>query len=410
MVNRTHVAIFSVPLPVLVNPTLTLVSTLIRRGYRTTYVTSQRYAAEVSRLGADVLLMPRLEPPFTQDKGLTLPMERQYSPDFFDLSSRTLDAVWPFFMRNKPSLILYDATSFAGLVVAERLGIPSIRMSPQFALDEETLQLPIVRPDLRQYLADRRPRVNQYLKHLGVTRDDDVVFSRSIPTIYFYPREFQLNHQTNDRHCIYAGRCAAERPLHRTWRPPQVSRPLILVSTSTMLVKGIDYYRICLEALSDLKWHSLLATGRDVELATLDPLPPHCEIIDDLPQLLLMPHVEMILCLGGMTTTMESMYHGLPMLMMSNGYSEAEVYADNVQGLGLGVHMQSAAVTEETIRKSIVYISNHKSLRERVKIMQRQIRRSPGGEEVINWVEDFLENPQHRFFPSRPSRAPNPHP
>lgn len=400
--NRAHVAIFSVPLPVSVNPTLTLVTTLTRRGYRTTYVTSQRYGSEVSKLGADVLLIPRVEPPFTQDKGLTLPMERQYSPDFFDLASRTLEVVWPFFVRNKPDVILYDATAIAGLVVAEKLGIPSIRMSPQFALDEENLKLPIIRPDTRQFLTDRRPRLTQYLKGLGVARVDDVIFSRALPSIYFYLREFQLNGRTGDGHCIYTGRCAAERPIGRIWRPPPTSRPLILVSTSTLLVKGIDYYKICLQALSDLNWHSLIATGRDVDLTPLKPLPRHCEIVDDLPQLLLMPHVEMILCLGGMTTTMESMYHGLPMLMMSNGFSEAEMYADNVQNLGLGIHLQSATATEEAIRKSIAQLSDNQPLRERVKMMQKRIRLSPGGEDVINWVEDFLESPQHHFVPSRP--------
>lgn len=401
--NRAHVAIFSVPVTVLVNPTLTLVATLARRGYRTTYVTSERYAAEVSKLGADVLLMPRTDPPYTQDKGLTLPMGQQYSGDLLDLTARTLEAVWPFFAQNKPDLILYDALAIAGLIVAERLGIPSIRMSPQFALDEENLELPIIRPEFRHFVTDRRSQIAQYLKDLGISRDDDVAFNRAVPTIYFYLLEFQLNGQKDDAHCIYAARCAAERPLSRTWRPSPVSRPLILVSTSKTLVKGIEYYQSCLQALGDLNWHSLLATGGDVDLAALKALPPHCEIIDDLPQLLLMPHVEMILCLGGMTTTMESMYHGLPMLLMSNGYPEAETYADHVQHLGLGIHLQSAATTEEAIRKSIAQIASDRSLRERVNLMQKKIKRSPGGEEVINWVEDFLESPQHHFFSSRRS-------
>jgi MGT family glycosyltransferase len=399
-VNKAHVAIFSVAHPVLVNPTLTLVATLTRRGYRTTYVTSQRFAAEVSRLGADVLLMPRTEPPFTQDKGLTLPMDRQYSSgDLLDLTPRTLEAVWPYFLQNKPDIILYDAIAIAGLIVAERLGIPSIRMSPQFALDEKALELPIIRPDIRQSVIEVRSRLTQYLRSLGVPRDDDVRFDRAVPTIYFFPREFQLNGQT-DGHCIYAGRCAAERPLIGTWRPPAVSRPLILLSTSTIYVKGIEYYRTCLQALTDLNWHCLLATGRYVDVAGLMPLPPHCEIVEDIPQLLLMPHVEMILCLGGMATTMESMYHGLPMLMMSNGYSEAEMYADNVQHLGLGIHLQSEATTTEDIRRSIIQISEDEALRERVNMMQKRVKRGLGGEEVINWVEDFLETPQRHFFAS----------
>jgi MGT family glycosyltransferase len=330
-------------------------------------------------------------------------MEMQYSSgDLVDLASRTLEAVWPFFLRNKPDAILYDAIAIAGLIVAERLKIPSVRMSPQFALDETNLKLPIVRPNEREGFTRRRSQVTQYLKTLGVSRNDDVVYNRAVPTIYFYLPEFQLNGESGDGHCIYAGRCAAERPLGRTWRPPPVSRPLMLISTSTGWVKGIDYYRICLQASSDLNWHALLATGRDVDRAALEPLPPHCEVVDDVPQLLLMPHVEMILCLGGMATTMESIYHGLPMLMMSNGYSEAEMYADNVQRHGLGIHLQSAATTVENVRSSIVQISNDPTLRKRVNEKQKKVKRSPGGEEVINWVEDFLENPQYHFFASSP--------
>ena len=51
MTNR-HIAFFSVPYPPHVNPTLAIVSVLVRRGYRVTYVTSDTFAARVAALGA----------------------------------------------------------------------------------------------------------------------------------------------------------------------------------------------------------------------------------------------------------------------------------------------------------------------------------------------------------------------
>jgi MGT family glycosyltransferase len=385
-----HIAIFSTPGPTHVHPTLTILASLVRRGYRVTYVTSQRFAAMVGELGAEIVLCPRIEFPFDQDRGETQPIERQYSPHIIDLAARTIQLVLPFYESDPPDLILYDAAAYAGLVVAERLGVPAVRVSPQFACSEASLQCGTVPVAWREAKLKLNRNSDAFFHAQGIRRDD-VIFDLTEPTVYFYVEEFQLGHYARGDSNLYAGRCAAERPCPIASQPRRAATmPAVLVTTSTVYNQGPQYYRMCLDALAELRCHVVLALSSHTDASAFGPTPPDCEIVQDVPLAPLMAHMDLIICLAGMSTTMEAMYHGLPMLMPTHGHPELEAYAQNIDNLGLGIHLPGAASVERVAHSVRVMIGD-RALHARVREMRDKVRRSAGGEEVVNWLEQ-------RFF------------
>lgn len=387
----THIAIFNVPAPVHVHPTYSIVATLIRRGYRVSYVTSGRFAPEFSRYGAEVLHIPRFEHPFDQQVDESLPIEQQYSTDFFNLASRTLTLASTFYDKHRPDLILYDAYAFAGLVIANRLGVPAIRITPQLAFDDENLKLPLFPAPYAEFLQQFKRRILEFVAEHAATSTSDIPFGRDIPCVYFYTRNLQLNNQVPDPLSIYAGRCAPERPLSGAWTGiDDTSAPAVLVSTSTAIVPDAEYYTSCVRALSGLGWRVLLSLGNEISATALGSLPSSAKIIRSTPQLMIMPHVDAMICLGGMTTTMEAMYHNVPMLMLTHGAIEAEVYAENAQDHGLGIHLPGSGIGADAVKESFVKLIGNDSIREKVRAMHETVKRNPGGEEVVNWLEDYL--------------------
>jgi MGT family glycosyltransferase len=390
--KHIHIAIFSAPGPTHVHPTLTIVATLLRRGYRVSYVTSASFADMVGKLGAEVLPCPRIEAPFTQNKNQAGRVEEQYASDIVDLAARTIRLVLPFYERNRPDLILYDLAAYAGLTVAEKLGVPTVRISPQFAFNEANVESSVIPGALRESVYKVSREADEFFSAQGISRHN-MVFNMAEPSVYFYVPDFQLSDTPRASH-FYAGRCAAERPCEGTWQSARTDdRPSILIAASTVYKQGTEYYRLCLQSLTRLRWHTVLAIGNNDPTA-LDPLPPHCEVVRHTPLVLVMPYVDLIICAAGMSTTMESMYHGLPMLMLTHGHAELEAYAQNIENLGLGTHLRKADFGPESMTGCIARMAADRSLRDRVQRMQAKVRRSAGGEEVVNWIEERLAHGQ----------------
>jgi MGT family glycosyltransferase len=388
--KHAHVAVFSAPGPTHVHPTLCILNTLVRRGYRVSYVTSKRFAANVSELGAEVVLCPRVEFPFNQNKNEGLDVEQQYSPHIIDLAARTIVLVEQFYERNKPDLILYDAAAYAGLVIAQRLSVPSIRTSPQFAFNEISLQSSNIPRAFRDFELDLSGQADEFFRIHGV-KGSGIIFNMGVPTVYFYIDDFQLGRHAREQWNLYAGRCAAERPCRPAWKGAQLDgRPSVLISDSTVYRQSLQYFKICAQAFSELQWHTILAIGGSTDPADFEPLPPSCEIVQHMPPVLAMPYVDLMVGPAGMTSTMEAMYHGLPMLMITDGQPELEAYARNVENLGLGMRLRQDAVSVEGLTRCALEMISDANLSSRVQQIQHKVRRSAGAEDVVNWIEEFL--------------------
>jgi MGT family glycosyltransferase len=389
--NNLHIAILNQTTPAHVNPTLAVVETLARRGHRVSYVISELYASEVTRLGGEVVLSPRFEFPFNQPSDPAAPVSKQYCTDVFDFATRTLTAVRPFYERHVPDVILFDPANFAGLVLAEQLSVPTIRMTPGLTYEKECLDHASLTAGFREHMIRLSNRVDDFYHRHGINRKDELFIGRE-PSIHFYLQELRLIQLPPREDELFAPRCPAERLCRERWQSKRpAGKRAALISSSTMYEQGPAYYRSCLEALSELQLHCILALGASIDLASFGNLPANCEVVQGIPQIVLMPHVDVMVCLGGLTTVMEALYHGLPLVMLTHGKAHAEVYANDVEKHGLGIHLKGPHPTAESVRSCVARAMGDAPLNMRVKEAQQRVRSSAGAEEVANWIEHHLE-------------------
>lgn len=380
--RNSHIAILGFPHQPHVHPILPIVSTLIRRGYRVTYVTSDLFASRVIELGAEVVLCPLYIDPNDNNRFLNL----------FTLATRTLSEVTPFYENNIPNLILYDRAFFAGRVLSTRWSIPAITTSPVLAFEmADVSKLDESSTKWRDKLLSYDRDANRFFERYGI-REDNSFFHNERLNIYLYPRFYQLDCSAFDERFFYAGRCAAEQAYHGVWRTVNAGRrPLVLVSTSTAYAPVPDYFKMCIDALSGLHWHVLLALGDNIDPASFHPLPPHCEIVQHIPLIKVMPHVNLFVCLGGPISTTEALYHGIPLVMITHGHMDPEAYAENAVRLGIGIHLRKAETTVENIRQSALRVMEDQVIVDRVRQLQQLVRREPGAEDTANRIEEYLQ-------------------
>src|ERR1044072_5271555 len=121
--KKCHVAIFALPHHAYVNPTMPIVRTLVRRGYRVTYATSENFAKRLSEIGAEVIVGPH----YNVQQQWESPADPR-KPDehpFCRIALRMLAQCERFYENDRPDLVIYDILAFAGRILAHRWGIPA---------------------------------------------------------------------------------------------------------------------------------------------------------------------------------------------------------------------------------------------------------------------------------------------
>jgi len=380
--RKRHIALFITPHFPHVHPTLPIVSTMVRRGFRSTYVTSDVFQSKLQRLGAEIVPRPRLQFNEGPEEGL--------DGAFCRLALRTLEPASAFYKENKPDLIVYDLADLAGRILAYRLNIPAVQISPHFAFDRDTLPQQIRGDEIRAIAIDVSRRADGFLAQHGVP-SEEFLFHREQLNIYPFPRVLQPHGVRTDARLLYAGRCPGEQPLYGEWNVHNAKgRRVVLIAASTTHTRDTGYYPLCIEALSPLNVHTIFSVGANAHAIPVPDLPEHFEIVRDVSHGTILPYTDVLIYQGGTTTTAEAAYHGVPVLAVTYGNLELEWLADNIAEVGLGLHLRKSAMTSESLRSSASRLLDDAGIHRRVQQIKHAVRREPGAEEIVNAIEELL--------------------
>lgn len=389
--KEQHVSFVSFPHDPHVNPTLPIVSALVRRGYRVTYATSEKFARRVAELGAEFVPAPAFRVNEVFEESIDEDVSQR---PFCRLALRTLPEIQSFYERNKPDLIIYDFLAFAGRILAHRLKIPAIQTSPTFAHSQRGWENQVADPETRRLALEASSHADEFFRRHAVP-SDGFLYHREKLNIYLFPKVLQPPGDVFGENCFYAGRCAAEQPYYGEWQKKDTDgRPIVLVATSTTYIRGPEFFRMCIEALSDLQWHIILSIGESGDRSALEPLPAHVEIVQHTSHVKILRYATLLICLGGIITTSEAAYHGLPIIVTSHGFPELEWQADNLERVGNGIHVRKATMDAAAVRRAAVHAMEAGHMADRVREIRRLVQREPGGEETANAIEEYLESYQ----------------
>lgn len=337
-----------------------------------------------SSIGADVVLCPC----FIHFSGNGSPVFNS----IFTLSDAVISDMSARQPQLRPDLVVYDRAFFAGRVLAHMWNLPAITTTSGLSFNKaDTTELSSSTMEWREVEARFSGSVDSFLARHGINEELSYFHDEPL-NIYLYPEIYQLPGDSFGNGHVYAGRCAAERPYRYVPRAAVVSenRPVVLVSSSTAYVPGPEYFDMCVRALSALDLHIILFLNGNFDSAVLEPLPSHCEISQGAPLIQMLPHADLLVCMGGPVTASEAMYHAVPLLMLTMGSRDLEVYADNSVRIGIGVHLTKPETSVESVRHQAASIISNPSLAKHMKQLQRAVRREAGGEEIANSIEDHM--------------------
>jgi dTDP-L-oleandrosyltransferase len=233
---------------------------------------------------------------------------------------------------------------------------------------------------------------DDFLRRHGTTPARDFLFHREGLNVYLFPKAIQPRAELLGEDCFHAGRLPGEQLHFGDWeRTDTGERPLVLVATSTTYLRGPEFFKMCMDALAGLSYHVVLSIGEYGDAKALGTLPTHVEIAQNSSHVQILRYASLAIGLGGIISTSEAAYHGVPTIALSCGYPENEWEQRCFEPLGTGTHLPKSEMNAENLRRAVVHVTEDAAIQRRVKALQQAVRREPGAEETVNRIEDYME-------------------
>lgn len=372
-----------------VNPTLAIVEALIARGEEVIYYLPENFRPVIEATGATFRALPfdsfpqrpSAFSPAGASKGVSILRLYiiQQSPV---MVPRLLEAI----RAEQPDCVIYDGLLLWVRLVARILHIPAVALWPSYAANQQS-NVFANRPTRFLVPPEQMASLNSQLAQVCTTYDqppltvESAFIATELLNIAFLPRSFQPGGESFDDHVLFVGPSLQSQRHEQSSFPFALldDRPHLYISLGTVFNNQVDFYNLCFAAFGDTEWQVILSTGWQVDPALLHVAPSNFIVASSVPQIEILPRTSLFISHGGMNSTMESLYHGVPLIVaVAPQMIEQAITAQRVQELGLGLALEMETITVDTLRDTVARVAHDPSYRTRVQAMQQLVRTAGG--------------------------------
>ncbi|WP_396135345.1 macrolide family glycosyltransferase [Amycolatopsis sp. A133] len=389
--RQKHIVMVGCTAPSHIYPSLGVLSELVRRGHRVSYVVGAPLASLVAPTGATVVEHPTTFP---------LGEAAVWPDDPADAMRVFLDeaiAIHPLltarFDDDRPDLVLYDIGGLGAPLLAKRYGVPAVQLSPTLVAwegyDEDMAEVmaPIkASPSGVDYAAT----LSGWLSSHGVSADPWYWLGHPERVLSLIPRAMQPQADRVGPHVRFVGPCLDPARLgDRSWTPPASGRRVLLVSFGTAFTDQLPVYRACVEAFAS-DWHVVISLGKHVSPEALGTLPDSVEVFESVPQLAVLEAASAFITHAGMGGATEALWFGVPTVAIPQAADQFG-NAAQLEELGVGRHLPASSVTVSSLREAVEQVSSSASVAARLAELKTEIHSHGGVSFAADAVESSLE-------------------
>jgi len=255
---------------------------------------------------------------------------------------------------------------FSGYAAAERTGWDEFRA--EYARTHKDLHA-----DFDAFCRDRgAPGLPQY----------EFMHTSPYLNLYLYPDEVDYA-RANALDSTWHNLQASVRETDAPWEPPQGDGPLIYLSLGSLGSGDVDLMRTLIGTLADVPARIVVSKGPQHDQLELAPNMTGQEF---LPQVSILPHVDLVITHGGNNTVTECFHNGKPMVVLPLFWDQV----DNAQRLdetGFGVRLSTYGFEDEELTGAVDRLLADTALRERMAADAARLQANPGTARAAGLIE-----------------------
>ncbi|AXY72564.1 glycosyl transferase [Paraflavitalea soli] len=364
-----------------INPTLPIVAELSRRGHKVYYFTGEPFVDAVQEAGGIPVIIPgtlhsqSTKPP--GDKEIVL------LPFLMALElSQILPEIVDRLKKIEPDCIIFNMLLLAPRLAARILGLRTIGFRPFHSARHPQRSIEILTdPNIKLLAHTAQQALGEVLSCYQLPDMTLREVYSEVPglTLVFVPKRFQVDAGQFDERFVFVGPSFIE--------PPSIPWPVVsssgsptikvYISLGTLRNNDPGFYQLCLSAFSGPDWSVVMSVGYQIDLARLGPMPANFVVKRSVPQTALLPHVDVFVTHGGLNSTMEALYYGVPLVVLPT-IKEQETTAKRVLDLQLGIVPDRTPLTAGALRGAVRKVYQDESIRRSVHAIKHAIRDAGG--------------------------------
>ena len=374
------VVFFCIPAHGHTNPTLGVVRELTDRGHTVVYSSYEMFREQIEAAGARFVACDA----FDTQQHMTAREAARIGSDLA-LSTRVLvdttlaldETVCIQMAQLRPDCIVADSMAVWGKAAALKLGIPFVCSTTTFAFNRHAakimkrggwellsmvLSIGEVTRQVRRLQAHGYPVKNI----LDIIGSDE----RTHTIVYTSP-QFQPCSETFPDTYAFVGPSIR----HATCAAQKTKKTLVYISMGTVNNDMLPLYERCITALKDADYQIILSVGDQIPPERFGVLPETVSVYPSVDQIAVLEKADVFLSHCGMNSVSESLYFGVPLVMLPKTTEQSGVAA-RVEQLGAGLKLKKT--TPKAIRTAIETVLNDPNYRKNAAAVSKGFRSCSG--------------------------------
>jgi MGT family glycosyltransferase len=403
------VLFFPMPAHGHVNPMLPLFQELVSRGDEAVVYATREFEASIRHTGAafrqldDALGVPASLPLLPGTGGAR--GFQQLLPLMLNLMHRSLyeaPQVAEQARAEQADCVVYDPMAVWGKAVAAKLNLPAAIFHTSFGLSHS----PSLKREMRKTMKVL-PTPKNLLGLLKVMWTSEVMHWRhglprlqlggafaAIEDLNFVPvsRKYQPDAENFDGRFLFIGPSVLPRNDRGDFPLEQLEgKPVLLISLGTTpMNQRRDFYEACFEAFRDSRWQVVMACGKGTDPASFGAIPSNFLVRQRVPQLDVLERARVFLTHGGMNSTMEGLWHGVPLAVFPQA-GDQPINAARVSGLGLGLALSAEdGLNPQVLRATVERLDTDPGFRARLAEYQKELREAGGSKRAAEALQQYV--------------------
>lgn len=389
---------FNVPAYGHVNATLPLITELHHQGHEVINYNAPTFKAVLAPTGACFRSYPdsvHMEAELTR-RAVNLPA---VTVGLLNESLRLIPFVVAEIEKEQPDKVIFDGLALWGLQAAILQNVPTVASVTTFFM--EGVRGILTWRDFGYILRHSLTQLPQIIKarHKLVKAYGSAIFPHTymLPatgdqTVFFTARDFHPNSQLIDESFYFVGPSIS--PTSRTdlnfpWSALDLNRPKIFLSLGTIYNNRPDFFTAVMHHFKHHPAQFILATGARIEISELQPIPSNFIVQNRVPQIDLLPHVDLFISHGGVNSILESLYFGVPLLIIPQQIEQAingRFVAQQRAGIVVADTPPYGRFDIEEIQNAVDRLLNTPGYREQAKLISQTLQSAGGYQEAVRII------------------------
>jgi MGT family glycosyltransferase len=391
---------FNLPFYGHMNPTLSLVAELTRRGERITYYSSETFRTAIERAGAafrgiDAFMNERTP----VDENLV-----RFASILIHTAQEALPTLLAETSASQPDYVIYDSLCIWGRCVAESLRLPAVASISTLARPHSSLQREVLagalsilpssismlingRHELQAFNAiSKQLQQTYHCSRIGLS---DAYNNLAELNIVYSISELQSWPNSFDDRFKFVGPFLGDRGAAPAFPFEELGHdPVIYISLGTVFNAKADFYHLCFEAFADSAYRVVLAIGDKFDPHLLGEIPANFIVRPAVPQLEILRRAALFITHGGMNSVNEGLAADVPLLVIPQG-ADQFLIARRIQRLRAGKTLRGETLSAEGLRDAAWTILTDPAYRQRSARLGASLRTAGGPPAAADAIAEY---------------------